>query len=75
MDIVEALETCQAREVELINLYSQAASYAANIGSGEDNELFARLYEEETRQLKQVEQWLVACHKSGCASDMMQQWR
>lgn len=75
MDIIEALETCQAREVELINLYAQAANYSANIGSGEDNELFARLYEEETRQLKQVEQWLVACHQSGCPTDMMQQWR
>lgn len=74
MDIVEALETCQAREVELVNLYAQAAQYAANIGSGEDNELFARLYEEETQQLEQIGQWLMTCHQSGCPTSMMGGW-
>ncbi|MGM0516346.1 MAG: ferritin-like domain-containing protein [Pseudomonadota bacterium] len=74
MDIVEALETCQAREIELVNLYAQAAQYAANIGSGEDNELFARLHEEETRQLEQVGQWLMTCHQSGCPTNMMGGW-
>ncbi|MGC9456115.1 MAG: ferritin-like domain-containing protein [Halothiobacillaceae bacterium] len=58
MDVVDALVGCQQRELELINLYSEALGYMARMGAGEDHALFRGLLEEEQDQLQRVEQWL-----------------
>jgi len=58
VSIVEALKSCEAREVALIQLYGEAAQYCANMGAADDNALFNRLYEEEQTQLIRVTDWL-----------------
>jgi len=57
-NIVEALRSCEAREIALIQLYNEATQYCANIGSSEDHALFSRLLEEEQSQLMRVNAWL-----------------
>ncbi|MFP4295222.1 MAG: bacterioferritin [Halothiobacillaceae bacterium] len=58
MDVVEALVGCHQREMELIELYSEALGYMARMGAREDHALFHGLLEEEQDQLQRVEQWL-----------------
>lgn len=57
-NVIEALKSCEEREVMLIQLYSEAAQYCANFGAGEDQALFSRLLEEEQSQLMRVQSWL-----------------
>ncbi len=57
-DILEALRSCEQREAELIAIYAEASQYCANIGAGEDHQLFARLHQEEQTQLERVGRWL-----------------
>lgn len=57
-NIVEALRTCEARELALIQLYGEAANYSLNVGAADDHSLFARLFEEEQTQLVRVQGWL-----------------
>ena len=57
-NILEALRTCEDREIALINLYYEASQYCANFGAQEDHALFSRLLEEEQAQLARVQTWL-----------------
>lgn len=56
--IVEALKSCEAREIALIQLYGEAAQYCANMGATEDSSLFNRLFEEEQAQLIKITDWI-----------------
>jgi len=56
--IVEALKSCEAREVALIKLYSEATQYCANMGAMDAHSLFSRLYTEEQEQLVRINGWL-----------------
>lgn len=62
--IVEALRTCEAREIMLINLYGEATNYCANVGAAHDHALFSRLLEEEQTQLVRVHGWLEEYYKN-----------
>lgn len=57
-NVVEALRSCEEREVALIQLYSEATQYCANYSAKEDHALFSRLLEEEQTQLMRVQSWL-----------------
>jgi bacterioferritin len=57
-NVIEALRSCEEREVALIQLYSEAAQYCANFGANEDHALFTRLLEEEQAQLARVNSWI-----------------
>lgn len=57
-NIIEALRTCEDREIALIHLYTEAAQYCANFGATDDHQLFTRLLEEEQAQLVRVQAWL-----------------
>lgn len=57
-NIVEALRTCEMREIALVQLYGEAAHYCHNMGAAEDYSLFSKLLEEEQAQLAKVNQWL-----------------
>ena len=57
-NIIEALKSCEEREIMLIQLYSEASQYCANFGATEDHSLFSRLLEEEHTQLVRVQGWL-----------------
>lgn len=56
--ITEALRSCEARELALIQLYGEATQYTANIGAVEDHALFSRLLAEEQAQLVKINGWL-----------------
>lgn len=56
--IVEALRSCEAREIALIQLYGEAAQYCANRAAADDGALFSRLYEEEQAQLLRITDWI-----------------
>ncbi len=56
--IVDALKSCEAREIALIQLYGEAAQYCANMGAAEDSSLFNRLFEEEQAQLVRIRTWI-----------------
>ncbi|WP_028485640.1 ferritin-like domain-containing protein [Thiomicrorhabdus chilensis] len=56
--IAEALRSCEARELALIQLYGEATQYCANMGAAEDHALFSRLLEEEQAQLMRINGWL-----------------
>lgn len=56
--IVEALRSCEVRELALIQLYNEATQYCANIGAIADQALFNRLYVEEQEQLVKINGWL-----------------
>jgi len=58
MNIIEALRSCEEREVALIHLYNEATQYCANLGAQEDHALFSRLLTEEQDQLKRVHGWI-----------------
>jgi len=58
MDVVEALHTCADHEAGLIDLYSQAQVWCANVGAQDDMALFALLLQEEQAQLQRIQQWL-----------------
>ncbi|BCN94370.1 hypothetical protein THMIRHAM_21550 [Thiomicrorhabdus immobilis] len=62
--IVEALRSCEARELALIQLYDEAAQFCANVGALEDQALFSRLFEEEQTQLMRVNGWLAEYYQS-----------
>jgi len=57
-NVIEALRSCEEREVALIQLYSEATQHCANLGAKEDHALFSRLLEEEQAQLMRVHAWL-----------------
>ncbi|MGC9386759.1 MAG: ferritin-like domain-containing protein [Hydrogenovibrio sp.] len=57
-NIVEALQTCEAREWDLIQLYTEASNFCANVQATDDQALFNRLLEEEVTQLNRVQAWL-----------------
>ncbi|WP_130536506.1 ferritin-like domain-containing protein [Thiomicrorhabdus indica] len=57
-NVIEALRTCEARELALIQLYGEASNYTMNVGATEDHALFSRLLEEEQSQLVRVQGWL-----------------
>lgn len=57
-NMVEALKSCEEREVALIQLYSEATQYCAHYGAHEDLAVFSRLLEEEQAQLVRVQAWL-----------------
>lgn len=57
-NVVEALKSCEASEIAMIQLYSEASQYCANLGAQEDHSLFSRLLEEEQSQLMRVQSWL-----------------
>jgi bacterioferritin len=63
-NMVEALRSCEEREVALIQLYSEASQYCANFGAHEDLMLFNRLLEEEQSQLMRVQTWLDEYYRS-----------
>lgn len=63
-NILEALRSCEEREIALIQLYSEAAQYCANFNAQEDHALFIKLLEEEQVQLSQVHAWIEEYHKS-----------
>lgn len=56
--IVEALKSCEAREIALIQLYGEAAQYCMNMGAVDDGSLFNQLFEEEQAQLSRVTHWI-----------------
>ncbi len=56
--VVEALKSCEAREVALIQLYGEAAQYCMNMGAAEDGALFNQLFEEEQAQLARITSWI-----------------
>lgn len=62
--IAEALRSCEARELALIDLYGEAAQFSANVGAGADQALFARLLEEEQSQLVRIHGWLEEYYQS-----------
>jgi len=62
--IVEALRTCEAREIMLINLYGEAVNFTANMGMQSDHALFSKLLEEEQSQLVRVHGWLEEFYKN-----------
>jgi bacterioferritin len=57
-NIIEALRSCEEREIALIQLYNEASQYCANIGAQEDHALFSRLLHEEQEQLQRVNGWI-----------------
>lgn len=57
-NIVDALKSCEAKEIALIQLYAEAENYSSNTGSSADAELFHRLLEEEKAQLSRVQTWI-----------------
>lgn len=57
-NVIEALRSCEEREVALIQLYHEAAQYCNNFGAKEDFALFSRLLEEEQSQLARVNAWI-----------------
>ena len=57
-NVIEALRTCEARELALIQLYGEASNYSMNVGATDDHALFSRLLEEEQSQLVRVQGWL-----------------
>jgi len=57
-NVVEALRGCAEREIGLINLYSEASNYCANMNMTDDFALFNRLLEEEQTQLARVNNWI-----------------
>lgn len=57
-NVLEALRSCEERELALIQLYSEAVHYCANIGAKEDHALFTKLLQEEQSQLMRVHAWL-----------------
>jgi len=57
-NVIEALRSCEERELTLIQLYSEATQYCANFGATEDHALFSRLLEEEQTQLARVNAWI-----------------
>ncbi len=57
-NVIEALRSCEEREIALINLYAEANQYCANFGAKEDQALFSRLLEEEQSQLARVNTWI-----------------
>lgn len=67
-NVIEALKSCEEREVVLIQLYSEASQYCANVGANEDFALFTRLLEEEQGQLIRVQSWLEDYYKSFAAT-------
>ncbi|MDX1352750.1 MAG: ferritin-like domain-containing protein [Thiomicrorhabdus sp.] len=62
--IAEALRSCEARELALIQLYGEASQYCANVGAREDHSLFNRLLEEEQAQLMRINGWLAEFYHS-----------
>ncbi|HHT00278.1 MAG TPA: ferritin [Thiomicrospira sp.] len=67
-NVIEALRSCEEREVALIQLYSEATQYCANLGASEDHALFSKLLEEEQAQLMRVHAWLEEYYQSLTAS-------
>ncbi|BBP44121.1 ferritin-like domain-containing protein [Thiosulfativibrio zosterae] len=57
-NIVEALNSCEVREIALIQLYDEAAQFCHNMGAMEDFGLFSQLLAEEQAQLNRVRGWL-----------------
>ena len=57
-NVIEALRSCEEREIALIQLYSEATNYCANFGAKDDHALFSRLLEEEQTQLARVNSWI-----------------
>ncbi len=62
--IAEALRTCEARELALIQLYGEAVRFSQNVGAMDDFALFSRLLEEEQSQLIRVNAWLEEYYQS-----------
>lgn len=62
--IAEALRSCEARELALIQLYGEAVQFSQNIGASDDFALFSRLLEEEQSQLMRVNAWLEEYYQS-----------
>ncbi len=56
--VVEALQSCELKEIALIQLYGEAAQYCMNMGASDDASLFNQLFEEEQAQLARVRSWL-----------------
>lgn len=63
-NIVEALRSCEEREIALIQLYNEATAYCANVGAQEDHALFSRLLEEEQVQLQRVNAWIAEYYQN-----------
>lgn len=57
-NVIEALRSCEEREIALIQLYSEATQYCANLGALEDHALFSKLLQEEQAQLARVNVWI-----------------
>ena len=57
-NVIEALRSCEEREIALIQLYSEASNYCANFSAAEDHALFSRLLTEEQAQLARVNSWI-----------------
>ncbi|MBN2647925.1 MAG: ferritin [Thiotrichales bacterium] len=73
-NIIEALRTCEARELALIQLYGEAFQYTMNVGAAEDHSLFSRLLEEEQTQLMRVQSWLDEYYQMMAATPQPPQW-
>lgn len=63
-NIIDALRSCEEREVVLIQLYSEASQYCLNMGASDDYALFVKLLEEEQTQLVRVQGWLAEYQQS-----------
>ncbi|BBP44930.1 hypothetical protein THMIRHAS_24350 [Thiosulfatimonas sediminis] len=72
-NIIEALRTCEARELALIQLYGEATQYSQNVGAADDFALFSRLLEEEQTQLVRVQGWLEEYYQN-MAANPVPQW-
>lgn len=57
-NVVEALRTCEVREIMLIQLYGEAAQHSLTIGASEDHAFFSGLMEQEQAQLIKISEWL-----------------
>lgn len=72
-NIAEALRTCEARELALIQLYGEASQFSQNVGAADDFALFSRLLEEEQTQLVRVQGWLEEYYQN-MAANPAPQW-
>jgi len=67
-NIIDALRSCEEREIALIQLYTEANQLCANLGANEDHALFSKLLEEEQAQLMRVHAWMQEYYQSLAAS-------
>jgi bacterioferritin len=57
-DLLSLLRANQAFEVELMQLYQDAARHSASIGSHNDRVFFQALFEEEQQHARELAQWI-----------------